>query len=499
MNKRDILLSVLALSCVSNAQVLRILGRKPNVPNAPNIIMMMADDMSPGDVGYYGWNDTISDPVLTPNLDTMASSGLRFDRFYAQSPVCSPTRGSCISGRHAFRYGIWEANKGGGRVEEITLPEVLKEHAGYMTGHFGKWHLGRMVAHQDWGQATKMEHFTPSDAGFDEWFSVVHSVKTYDPYGPAGVDDPVEVEGDYNPYFHNGVEYTDPLFGDTSKIIMDRAIPFMETAVNQGKPFMTCIWFHTPHKDLDASAADQALYPSGSDGEKKYYGSITAMDRQIGRLRAWLRDKGIENNTILWFTTDNGQTTGSSGPYLAAKRHLYDGGIRVPTVLEWPAQIVSNRVTEVLSSTSDYFLTHLDAAGITYTNTHPRDGISLMPVIEGTMTTRTHSIAFQSHDVSVIMNQDYKAMKVRTGAYSENFTTTQGYPLDEWMLFDMALTNQYLIERENIASSNAAVVSSLTADYDLWNSSCSNSYLGADYDDPSPYTGGTYKGLASDE
>jgi len=494
---------LVAITCVANAQIIKILGRKPNAPTAPNIIMMMADDMGPGDVGYYGWNDTMSDPVLTPHLDTMASSGLRFDRFYAQSPVCSPTRGSCISGRHAFRYGIWEANQGGGRVEEITLMDVLKEHGGYVTGHFGKWHLGRMVEHDDWGQAGRMDYFTPAHAGFDEWFSVVHSVKTYDPYGPAGVDDPFDPNGskdvkDYNPYFHNGVEYTNTLFGDTSEIIMDRAIPFMDSAVNQGNPFLACIWFHTPHKDLDASAADQALYPSGSDGEKKYYGSITAMDRQIGRLRAWLRAKGIENNTLVWFTTDNGQTTGSSGPYLASKRHLYEGGIRVPTVLEWPDRVPTNRTTDFLASTSDYFLTHLDAAGIDYADPHPRDGISLISCIEGSMTARTNAIAFQSHSASVMMNQDYKAMKVRTGAYSDNFTLNQGYPLDEWLLFDMTLTNQYLIERTNIASNNAAVVASLTAEYDLWNLSCSNSYHGVDYDDPFTASG-DYKGQASGE
>jgi arylsulfatase A-like enzyme len=488
-----------AAACAADAQVLRILGRKPDASTAPNIIMMMADDMGPGDVGYYGWNDKMSDPVLTPHLDTMASTGLRFDRFYAQSPVCSPTRGSCISGRHAFRYGIWEANKGGGRVKEITLPEVLREHAGYATGHFGKWHLGRFVPHQDWGQATRMDYFTPADAGFDEWFSVVHSVKTYDPYGPAGIDDPVEVDTDYNPYFHNGVEYTHTLFGDTSEIIMDRAIPFMESAVSQGRPFLACIWFHTPHKDLDASTADQALYPNGSDGEKKYYGSITAMDRQIGRLRAWLRTRGIENNTILWFTTDNGQTTGSSGPYLASKRHLFEGGIRVPTVLEWPDRIPQHRTTGMLASTSDYFLTHLDAAGIDYTDPHPRDGISLLPCIAGTMTVRANSIAFQSHDTSVIMNQDYKAMKVRTGAYSDGFASGRGLPLDEWLLFDMSLTNQYLIERTNIASGNPSVVASLTAEYDVWNMSCENSYHGGDYDDPGSYPSGTYKGLGSNE
>ena len=151
-----------------------------------------------------------------------------------------------------------------------------------------------------------------------------------------------------------------------------------------------------------------------------------------------------------------------------------------------------------MAGTSDYFLTHLDAAGIDYTDTHPRDGISLVQCIEGTATARSGTIAFQSHGTSAVMSQDFKAMKVRTGASSANFTTGEGYPLDQWMLFDMTLTNQYLIERANVASNHPAVVASMTADYDAWNLSCSNSFHGADYDTPFSASG-DYKGLAGNE
>jgi len=505
MNRRSFITALGAAAAFgANAQVLKILGRKPNASSAPNIILMMADDMGVGDVGYYGWNDN-GNTVLTPNLDTMAATGLRFDRFYAQSPVCSPTRGSCISGRHAFRYGIWEANVGQLRGEEITLPEILKTHAGYTCGHFGKWHLGALNENPIYS-SNGMGFSPPSLHGFDEWFSVHSAVKTYDPYGtdglPGGTDDGYTGDDDdNNPYFTpnpdtnnlNGVEYTQPLRGDTSEIIMDRAIPFMESAVNQGKPFLSCIWFHTPHKDLDASPEDQALYPNGSDGEKKYYGSITAMDRQIGRLRAWLRDKGIEDNTLLWFTCDNGQTTGSSGPYLGAKRHLFEGGIRVPTVLEWPKKIPAHRTTDVLGSTSDYFLTHLDVAGIDYADPHLRDGFSLLPVIEGTLTSRPGAIGFQSHGMSVLMTQQYKAAYVRPGAYSDGLTEGLGYPLDEWLLFDMTLPDPYQIERTNIAAANAALVAGMAAEYESWNDSCRDSYYGADYDIPDYDPGKDYR------
>jgi arylsulfatase A-like enzyme len=462
---------------------------------------MMADDMGMGDVGYYGLNDR-GVTVLTPHLDNMSTNGLRLDRFYAQAPVCSPTRGSCLSGRHPFRYGIWQANQGSLRPEEIALPTILKEHAGYTSAHFGKWHLGALNTSPSYS-ASGMDFSPPSRHGFDEWFSVHHSVKTYDPYGTDGVpggtsDAYTGDDNENNPYFTqnpdtndwNGVEHTAPLFGDTSEYLVDRAIPFMSNAVTQGKPFLVCLWFHTPHKDLDASADDQALYAGDSDSEKRYYGAITAMDRQIGRVRTWLLTNGIADNTLLWFTCDNGETGGSSGPFRGAKRHLFEGGIRVPTVLEWPMKIASPRVTPMPASTSDYFYTCLDAAGIDYSDTRPRDGISLLPLIENRMDRRPGTLAFQSHGTSVIMNQEFKAMLVRTGAYSDGLAQSSGFPLDQWFLIDI-VNDPY--ETTDVSATHPAALQALSEEYDAWNETCRDSYNGDDYGIPGYDPGGTYK------
>lgn len=478
--------SLVASHGVANGQIFQILGRKRET--SPNIILMMADDMGMGDVNYYGWNEK---DVQTPHLDEMSATGLRFDRFYAQAPVCSPTRGSCLTGRHPFRFGVFEANNGGLRMEETTLPEILKAEAGYTCGHFGKWHLGRFTEDKINGKASRMEYSTPGMNGFDEWFSAVHAVKTWNPYGPDGLEDPRSVDEDYNPYFHNGVEYTDPLMGDTSKIIMDRAIPFMENALAEGKPFLSAIWFHTPHKEYDAHPDDKALYPGEDENVQCYYGSITAMDRQIGRLRQWLRDRGIEKNTLLWFTCDNGPTgKGSAGPYLGEKRMLFEGGIRVPTILEWPEKIPVARTTDMLAGTSDYFLTHLDAAGIEYTDTYPQDGISLMPLIKGTISERPGYLAFQSHSMEVIMNQDYKAIRTNAGATYEQKTIDNGFPIDEWYLIDMQSDE---FETENVASQHPELVQTMAEEYTAWNDSCRDSFYGADYDDPNYDPGRTYR------
>lgn len=352
-----------------SAQSIEIHGRKSSVTNPPNIILMMADDMGMGDVNYYAgtaFDSTQAGLMKTPNLDAMAASGLRWDRFYSQSPVCSPTRASCLTGRHPFRIGIWQANKGGLRAEEITLPQILRDYGGYATGHFGKWHLGRFVTHTDWGQATGMDYAPPWERGFDENFSVMHAVVTYDPYGESGLPG----GSDYNPYFTGNQEYRDTLFGDTSKLMLDRAIPFMQSAIDDEKPFFVCLWFNSPHKVVDASADDRALFSEESENFQAYAGTIYAMDREIGRLRTWLAEQGIADNTLLWFTTDNGPTgQGSPGPFLGSKRTLYEGGIRVPTVMEWPAKVPTPRVVDAVACTSDYFHTCLDAAGIDYTDT----------------------------------------------------------------------------------------------------------------------------------
>jgi len=192
--------------------------------NKPNIILCMADDLGWGDPGFNG-NSTIK----TPHLDRMAQAGMRFTRFYSGAPVCSPTRGSCLTGRHPYRYGIFFANSGHVRKEEITLAEALKSQ-GYTTGHFGKWHLGTLLPDYSGkgpGRKPRENYMTPAMSGFDEWFSTEYAVATWDPY------DPVVFHGkkkDYDVralYWHNGKNITEGLKGDDSRIIMDRAIPFI--------------------------------------------------------------------------------------------------------------------------------------------------------------------------------------------------------------------------------------------------------------------------------
>jgi len=277
-------------------------------------------------------------------------------------------------------------------------------------------------------------------------------------------------------YYHNGERATDNVTGDTSRMIMDRAIPFIRKAVADDQPFFSFIWFNTPHAQVTADPKYENLF---SRKKWKYYGAIADMDIQIGRLRKELRDLGIAENTMLWFSSDNGPTgQGSAGPYYAGKRHLFEGGIRVPTLVEWPGRAEPAATTDAIGCSSDYFLSVLDAAGISYESPYPLDGINLMPVVLGQAAERDGALNFQSHGFSMTMNQKFKAMKVRTGAFSQRAAMARGFPIDEWFLVDME--NDFR-ETVNVAAQHPEILAQLVATHEKWNASCRVSYEGGDY------------------
>jgi arylsulfatase A-like enzyme len=362
----------------------------------PNIILMMADDLGWGDVGFNGGKI-----IETPALDQMAENGLVFDRFYAAAPVCSPTRGSCLTGRHPYRYGIYFANTGHLRKNEMTLPEILRTR-GYTSGHFGKWHLGTLLP--DWsgkgrGRKPEQNHMTPAMAGFDEWFSTEYSVATWDPYDPKNQHG----GGPYDTrrlFWHNGRNVTGPLQGGTARLVMDRALPFIEQAVERETPFLAAIWFHAPHSPVIGGPEYRRRYAQYPEAHQHYYACVTELDEQVGRLRQRLRELGIEKDTLLAFCSDNGparqghpEHVGSAGPFRGYKVSLWEGGIRVPGVMEWPGSIKPGR-TNFPAVTSDYLPTIAELVGVKPQGT--LDGRSLVPVLEGKLKKRQKPIGFQS-------------------------------------------------------------------------------------------------------
>ena len=331
-----------------------------------NIILCMSDDQGWGDMGYYGH------PVLkTPNFDDMTAKGLRFDHFYAAAPVCSPTRGSVMTGRHPNRFGCF---KWGNtlRPRETTIAEALKR-AGYVTGHFGKWHLGSVR------QGSPVH---PGACGFDEWFSAPNF---YD-------NDPI--------LSREGVAIQTQ--GESSMVTVDAALEFIRKYASS-QPFLAVVWFGSPHQPHQAMPKELALYSGQSEELQHFYGEITAMDRAVGKLREELRVLGIHENTILWYCSDNGglRELGVTGGR-AHKGSIYEGGLRVPAILEWPSRLPKHRMTDMPCSTSDSYPTLLEIANVTVGNQPPLDGISLLPLLDGKMDTRPKPMGFWDYPIGGI-------------------------------------------------------------------------------------------------
>ena len=340
---------------------------RKNPEKLPNIILCMADDQGWGDMGYNGH------PVIqTPNFDAMAAETFRFDRFYAAAPVCSPTRGSVMTGRHPNRFGCfsWGHTL---RPQEITIAEALKE-AGYVTGHFGKWHLGSVRIGSP---------VNPGASGFDEWFSAPNFFDNDPILSREGTA--IQTEG------------------ESSMITVLAALEFIRRHEANGQPYFVVIWFGSPHAPHLAAEEDRALYEDQPLNLQHFYGEITGMDRAFGKLRDVLRTLPSYDRTILWYCSDNGglPNVGSTGGR-GHKGDIYEGGLRVPAILQWPAMIHEPRSTGFPSCTSDIFPTLLDIVGLERTDDRPLDGISLLPLIENKQVIRTDPIGFWQYPVGGI-------------------------------------------------------------------------------------------------
>ncbi|MEE2714016.1 MAG: sulfatase-like hydrolase/transferase [Planctomycetota bacterium] len=315
----------------------------------PHIVLVMADDQGWGDMAYNGH------PVLkTPNFDAAAASGLRFDRFYAAAPVCSPTRASVLTGRHPNRMGVFKWGHSM-RPQEVTVAEALKS-AGYTTGHFGKWHVGSV---------RRGSPDNPGNNGFDEWLSA-----------PNFYDNDAVMS-------HRGAAVQKQ--GESSLIAVDAALEWMEQSLKKDAPIFAVVWFGSPHSPHRAIKEDQDIYEGKSGKLKNFYGEITGMDRAFGKLRGAIDTLGIRDNTVLWYCSDNGALpgVGNAGGHRGRKGKVYEGGLLVPAIMEWPARIKRPRTTTARCNTSDIYPTLLEITGAHVAKQPPLDGVSLTSLIEG--------------------------------------------------------------------------------------------------------------------
>ena len=337
----------------------------------PNFIFILADDLGYADLGCYG-----SRHPSTPVLDGLARSGLRFSDAYANSSLCSPTRFALITGRYQYRYrgAHDEPIAGHGRDSRVlglsphepSLPSRLKG-AGYRTALVGKWHLGYPP------------HFGPRASGYDEFFgSVGGAVDYFRHTDMAGIHD---LYGNETEVFVDGY-YTD--------LVADRAAEYVDGASRRGGPFLLSVHFTAPHwpwqrredRGRPVPACDNLSHVTGGSVEA-YYGMVRQMDEGIGRILQAIRRSGIEQDTLIVFTSDNGGERFSDvWPFVGKKMDLLEGGIRVPLVVNWPGMVAGGRVTDQVAMSMDWLPTMMAAAGLDAEATGGElDGCSLLEVL----------------------------------------------------------------------------------------------------------------------
>ncbi len=368
----------------------------------PNVILLMSDDQGYGDIGYR------EHPHLrTPELDRMSAEGLRLDLFYSCGATCAPTRASCLTGRHSYRDKIFS-----GRFNDTlphsttTIAQALKAK-GYNTGHFGKWHLGDFIKNKG--------HVSPREMGFDTYMSTTVNAEKIDPTG----------------FIENGTPVK--TVGESSQIIMDRTLAYIHNSVDENRPFLAVVWFHTPHWPHGATENHLKHYHDlrVNSKQKKVWGSITAMDEQIGRLRKELRDLNVANNTLLWFCSDNGRDRYKDNFGLGGQKGaVSEGGTRVPAIVEWPAQLDARTINDVPISTVDIYPTLLALLNMTeYGPRRSIDGENIWPILKGTAANRNKPLYFWENGVKAIQQGNVKVIcdkDTRYHAYEVIVSNTRG-------------------------------------------------------------------------
>jgi len=399
----------------------------------PNIIVIISDDMGYADIGCHGCKD-----IASPHIDSIAKNGVRFTNGYVSCPVCSPTRAGLATGRYQQRFGH-EFNTGpppGGLKEnvglpltEVTIANVLKS-AGYVTGAVGKWHLGMAP------------HFHPFKRGYDEFFGFLHGGHSY-------IDPGL---GTFNPILRG----TEPM--DEKEYLTDafsrEAVAFVER--HHDEPFFLYLAYNAVHTPMQAPPRYQNSFTEITDPKRRIYaGMLTAMDEGIGKVLAKLRERGIEKDTLLIFVNDNGGPTAnasSNRPLRATKGTMYEGGIRVPFMIQWPTRLKAGQVYEQPVIALDILPTAAAAGGTELPKDRKLDGVNLLPYLMGKKKTPPHEALFwragQNH---AVRKGNWKLVTMGT----------------ETGLYDLASD---IGESRDLSGDRPEVVKELRRAFDKWNS-----------------------------
>ena len=363
---------------------------------APNIIVILADDLGWADLGHDG------SKIDTPNLDKLAREGVKLTRFYASAPMCSPTRAALLTGRYPHSVGVPElaSPEARGNVPvlalshaAITIPEALKP-AGYLTALVGKWHLGFAPANH------------PRTHGFDEfWGSLIGTPTFWQPKETYHNETAIKVTGGY---------YTDQL--------TDKAIEYLRRGAATDRPMFVYLAYNAPHYPLEAPAdlvgkyrrrfPDRGLFAL-------FAAMVERLDFGVGRVLATLDELGIAENTLVIFTSDNGPSAEitsygpegadfSNGPLRGFKFATHEGGLRVPFLARWPGKLPAAAVRDTPAITMDILPTLLDAAKVTRAPDHEIHGTSILPMLRGEPFLRASALHWENQQNLAVLDGEWK-------------------------------------------------------------------------------------------
>jgi len=358
------------LACASLAAVHAPMHAQPATPQRPNVIVIMTDDLGYGDLSSYGGKD-----LKTPNIDGLARAGVRFTQFYANATMCTPTRAGFITGRYQQRYGaaVEQALAGvtsssaerGLAATGRSLPQLLKNN-GYATALIGKWHLGYLP------------QFSPTAHGFDQFFGIKSGyVDYYQHTDGAGRPDLFENESPTS------------ATGYMTDLITTRAVSFIGRHTNA--PFFLDVAYTGPHwpyqrPDQPSVARGNARhlmpYDSATSTRADYVTMVERVDKGVGEILQSLKQHGLEQNTLIIFTNDNGgEWLSNNAPFFHGKLTLWEGGLRVPTIMRWPGRIPSGKVSTQVAITMDLTASILAATNTPVPEQALLEGVNLLPLV----------------------------------------------------------------------------------------------------------------------
>ena len=446
------------ITCLAAIVAVAALVSTAQQPQRPNIVIILADDMGYGDLGAFG-----SPNIRTPRLDRMAAEGQKWTNFYVQ-PVCSPSRAALLTGRLPIRSGMYGMATGtapkvicdnaaqGLPPEEITIAELLKPR-GYATGIIGKWHLG------------SLPQFLPMAQGFDFWYGLPYS---HDMRMTAPREAGLKSAAYYNPkpeywnvpLMRNSEVVERPVDHRTlTRRYTDEAIKFITD--HRDGPFFLYLAHNLPHIPLARSSEFEGHSAAGIYGDV-----IEELDASTGRILDALKAAGLDRNTLVVFTSDNGPWLpfgshgGSAGPLRSGKGTTWEGGVRTPAIFWWPGTIKPAVVTDIASA-MDLFVTAGSLAGATMPADRAIDGLDLRAPLSGTGVSPRHILYYYwDNELRAIRKDAYKAHFITSGAYDDGEArTAHAAPL----LFNLADDPG---EHHDVAALHPEVVADLVREAD---------------------------------